>query len=400
MKKVILSLMIILVAITMIGCNNKSTKAMTNLKNEIDSTEQTVFSSYVREVSDISNPAYFSNTASDEFRYHKQLIYENLSREEELRQQVITMSSFLKSKYDESLKLSKNQIYNAKMLTSNLKKYNEQLRNTKNDVSSFSNCIKNSIKDTSIDYDNANLCFVTLNNSLNERYMCLCNIYNDLEEIYMLFFENIENNPPPVIEENKPEILEESYKKVENNEEIKKDEKGLKKNIDSYNPYRNINNDTNQQQKEIPYNNRNYPQNENNYNPVYNNYPINNNLPYNQNYNNFINQRYSPYGYNFYNINRFNPNRNTDTFYSFNRNIDTYRFSPSFYKNQTLYNFPNNEILTTSNYEKDYNYTSNQNDDNTSNNEEQKKPSVINIETENNEYVCDDLKIIDRKEIV
>ena len=57
MKKVLLSILIVLVAVTMIGCNNKTSKAITNLKNEIESTEQTVFSSYVREVSDISNPA-------------------------------------------------------------------------------------------------------------------------------------------------------------------------------------------------------------------------------------------------------------------------------------------------------------------------------------------------------
>ena len=37
MKKVLLSILIVLVAVTMIGCNNKTSKAITNLKNEIES---------------------------------------------------------------------------------------------------------------------------------------------------------------------------------------------------------------------------------------------------------------------------------------------------------------------------------------------------------------------------
>ncbi len=35
------------------------------------------------------------------------------------------------------------------------------------------------------------------------------------------------------------------------------------------------------------------------------------------------------YGYNGLYNNQFNPSRNTDTFYSLNRNIDTYRFNPN-----------------------------------------------------------------------
>ena len=305
MKKVLLSILIVLVAVTMIGCNNKTSKAITNLKNEIESTEQTVFSSYVREVSDISNPAYYKMSSSDELKYHKYLTYENLSREEELRQQVITMSSFLKSNYNENLKLNKNQLNTLQTLTGNLKKYNEQLKNTKNDLVSFSNCIKSNIKDNNINFQETETCFVTLNNSLNERYMCLCNIFNNLEEIYILFFNDNDTILKQEEKENTTLSIDDKKTYISDKiiEENKNEDKGLKKNIDSYNPYKNTN------QELPPINNNTNSINNPNIQSDYMNSPANNNYPYNYNYNNFYNNRFNPYGYNF---NRFNPSRNTD----------------------------------------------------------------------------------------
>ena len=380
MKKVLLSILIVLVAVTMIGCNNKTSKAITNLKNEIESTEQTVFSSYVREVSDISNPAYYKMSSSDELKYHKYLTYENLSREEELRQQVITMSSFLKSNYNENLKLNKNQLNTLQTLTGNLKKYNEQLKNTKNDLVSFSNCIKSNIKDNNINCQETETCFVTLNNSLNERYMCLCNIFNNLEEIYILFFNDNDTILKQEEKENTTLSIDDKKTYISDKiiEENKNEDKGLKKNIDSYNPYKNTN------QELPPINNNTNSINNPNIQSDYMNSPANNNYPYNYNYNNFYNYRFNPYGYNF---NRFNPSRNTDTFYSLNRNIDTYRFSPSIYKNQNIYNYPQDEILASYNYDNEP--TSSLLTEKDDNKSEERKPSVINITTDNDKAKCE-----------
>ena len=163
---------------------------------------------------------------------------------------------------------------------------------------------------------------------------------------------------------------------VNNSENTNKDtnnnktQKGLVKNIDTYkansgnaSDNENLaNNDNNVNNNMIANNNRmRYPGNA--YNRPYNNRPYNN--PY---YNNY----YPNYGYN----RRFNPGRNTDTYYPLNNNIDTYRINPNGYNNEyNYYGYNNYNTYASSNVD-------NQNLDNT-----EKDMDSKNVETNNQEKI-------------
>jgi len=80
-------------------------------------------------------------------------------------------------------------------------------------------------------------------------------------------------------------------------------------------------NDTNTQNEELTQHNTNIDSFSNNRPfPIQNTQNASQNYPYNPNYQNYTNMR-------------FNPNRNTDSFYARFRNIDTYRYNPNGYYN-------------------------------------------------------------------
>ncbi len=372
-KKLALSFLIIFIAITMIGCSNGSSKAINSLNEELDNVSNIVSSTNSSEISDVS-PIMLYNRSKTELDNYKALTNANMSREEEVRQRVLSLNSYIKSCSYENLKLSKSKINSINTLTKDIKKYNQLLKNTKSELKNSVDYIKKNVKKSSSDNEMTETLYISLNNCMNERFVCLCNLYNNLEQVYILVCkdcENCENNIENSFEINDTSMYDNTLSKQDTNQENLKIEnednngKTFKKNIDSY-----LRNDTEEQTNQN--NNTNCPNNDCNNHAVNNNignynYPVNYpNRYYSAPINNAFYPANNPYNYGLnygmygngimgngmfgypYNgmTNRyfFNPCRNTDTFYAFNKNIDTYRLNPAAINNGNLNNFAINEI--------------------------------------------------------
>lgn len=353
MKKLAIAFLLLLSSITMVGCSNKSTKALSSFDNQLDYVEEIVGSTNSSEVSEVSPSVIYSSQLSRHAIQDNQAVaYNNLTREEEIRAQVLALSAYLKSFSCDKLKLNKSQSQALNNLSNNIKKYTSQLKNTKSEVKSQVTSIKKGLKNNKTSTEAIKSSYTTLNNSMNERYVCLCNIFNNLEQAYIIVYkdcENIKSQPSnqTQIEKDSAQTDENKINKAQDNINTEKENKTFKKNIDSYNFDRPIkeNKQNNQYnsyyqypvQNRMPYNMQNLPYGQTTYTAPYypNGYgysPYNNMYGYGNNYFNGM------YGYNGLYNNQFNPSRNTDTFYSLNRNIDTYRFNP----NITAGNMQNN----------------------------------------------------------
>ncbi len=409
MKKLTLSFLIILIAVTMIGCSSNNTKALTQLTSQLDNVAQIVSSTNTSEVADVSPSSFYntSRTSLDNLQNYKILSYNNMIREDEIRHQVLALNAYIKSYSFDELKLTKNENKAILSLANDLKRYSLQLKNTKANVKNIVNEIKKNTKKTNELTESIESSYLTLYNIMNERFICLCNLYNDLTQTYQIVFkdyivndekndtsnitesDNNTTNFNPIVNEIEevPEIKQSESTNNENstqNKEKKKEERFFKKNIDSYSPYEKIS--ENKQRLNNYINNNNYPINPNfnnqnyfsrPYIAPYNNFgynAYNYNNPYSGNnfmfgrFNNGFNgfNGYNTFGYNgLTNGFQFNPTRNTDTFYPFNRNIDTYRLNPNIY-NYGNYN-DHNEIPV--NAEVKYDDTATQDDNNIINEE-------------------------------
>lgn len=294
MKKTLLFLFITLSAFSMFGCGKNDNKALLNFNKHLENTEAIIRNTSSSEIYEIS-PAtnYETVDLSNPIQFYRANSYENMMREENVRQQILSVSAYIKNIPSEKIKLSKNKKDILKQLNKNLEKYSTLLNNTKEDIRLSVNTIKRNLVIGKINVQNAERAYIMLNNSMNERYTYLCNIYDNLQFAKELINEDL------------------SLENSTSNEEIQEsaDSNTTKKNIDSFgNSNTNINEQEATQDENLQYNNLR-----------------------NRNFNN-------KYGYRYYGYNRFNPNRNTDTFYPYKRNIDTYRFNPYYYDNFNNYN--------------------------------------------------------------
>lgn len=417
-KKIMLSFLVIVIAIIMVGCSNANSKAYETLNQELDNLSSVVSSTNSSEISGVSPIMIYSNskTQIDDF---KTLSSINMSREEEMRQRVLSLNSFIKSCNYEKLKLSKSKLASVETLTKDIKKYNQQLKNTKAELKTSVDNIKKYTTKTNTNNEAIETSYLALNNCMNQRYVCLCNLYNNLEQVYILLCKDCENcNIKDSTISNNNNIIkndsttQQTTKQNFDNEKTNdnKNEKTFKKNIDSYQRYEILeesknSNDTSNEK--CDHNNNTYPNNNvNSYNypPRYNN-TINNGynpyyMPYGYGYNNgmYGNGMFgnNMFGNGYFNNGMFgypngylmNPNRNTDTFYAFNKNIDTYRFNPNTYNNGYINNMAINEIPATAQAElteeKEILLNEDKIDEIKENTKKLKPNNVINFENENN----------------
>lgn len=321
MKKIILSVFCFLVCLIMVGCSsNSDTQALKNLNSQLDRVSEIVSSTSTSEVSEVS-PSFsqpYTNTTYQLPRLRENA-YQNMIQEEELRQNVLSLSAYLKGNQTKEYKLGKNKANALNDLSSNLSKYASYLNSTKENIKNSVNKIKKSTRIQSLDIEQAKAAYIELGNNMNERLSYLSNLYNTLSEIsYMLDNSLSENkNTQNKTTEDTNILNYNNYSNDQNISAITSNENNKASNIDTFN------------NTAIKNNNSQYLQNQ---------YLNNNN--------------YNDYNYWHRRNNNFNPNRNTDTFYPKYRNIDTFRYNPNrndYYNNYQIENnnLNNQSILTT-----------------------------------------------------
>lgn len=367
MKKFLIPCICLISVSVLAGCSNTGdSKTITALNNQLSNVENIVKSTSVDEIAEVSpSVTLSSNEPYNSIQSFRALSNENMLREEEIRQKILNMNSVLKSHTSTKLKLTPKKSNALKSITNNLGKYSAHLNETKTRVKNSVNKIKKNLKVSNINIEEATSSYTTLNSSMNERYAYLTNIYDNLEQVCILLdcpcgneccdqnncnnCNNYSSEPNDYQQENTPYF--QNYGQTSDNflsnqkQENEENQKGsfkIVKNIDSYSlPEDNAsqNNQTpkesttiqNQQIQPETQNIPRFPINTTAPLPNQPHQPLPRPYPHGNLPNNF---GYGGYGYN-YGYNQINPNRNTDTFYSLNRNIDTYRYSPNFYN----YNF-------------------------------------------------------------
>ncbi|MBQ8792244.1 MAG: hypothetical protein IJZ62_01335 [Clostridia bacterium] len=308
MKKTFI-ILIIASVIFIGGCSyGKESQAMQSLNAQIENIQETISKTSTSEVVDVS-PAVIidANTTPHSLQSYKATAYNNMMKEEALRQDILSLNASLKSHTSQGYRLSTAQANSIIQLSNNISKNASKLEDSIGQVKNNVKAIKKSLNNEKISLSESETGYISLNNSMNERYAYMSNIYANLEQLYRLL--EIENSPSQETE-NTPQL---------NQTPIEEEEKQGLKNIDTY-----ISKNKNEPEQ-API------QNQPNAVPPQNTPVENQPAPHTQ---------YPPYNYNYYNTyNRgpFNPNRNTDTFYPNNRNIDTYRFNPNNYNYNGFY---------------------------------------------------------------
>lgn len=345
-KKLFLSLGIMLLCTPLAGCATTSdTNSLTTLNNQLSRVENIVSSTSTTEVNSVS--PYVSTGTTNSLNAYKAEAYTNMTNEEELRQKVLSINAKLKnstSKY----KLGKRKATALNHLTSNLSKYLNYLNNTKSEVKNTVSTLSKHSNVNSFNEEMTKSSYVTLSNLMNERIIYLDNIYCTLSQI-----ENVLNNSK-IEKSNDSSKTESTTNKTQ--EETCDDCKTpvnnriFQPNVDTYTTFKRPRtkeeriteehtNDTTQNDRVETNNNQEEHKGKNIDTLQNGNLPINNT-------NNLPSTTPAPYngmyGYNYgyrYNgrYNRLNSGRNTDTFYPYMRNIDTYRYPPNF--NGTGYDY-------------------------------------------------------------
>ena len=292
MKKLILGITGVLLSITLMACGASTSDAtLTSLANQLDETSNTISSMQTANPSELVLSNY--TTQNEQIYQNARNTQQNLLNEEYYKTDILQETAKIKNCLGKNLKLSKAQISAIKDLTSSLAKYTNSVSYTqsemKNAIKSVSNMKKN--VDKNADKINAKLNKIACNSNARSSYYE--NILNTLAELEnCLDIESMSNTTQNA-----------NYAEQNTDTQTESEKSGLVKNIDTYisNDNENTENDTNH----TPY------------------YPNTNNLPY---ANDFVRPPYyfGRYGNVYNRYDRFNPNRNTDTYGPMTRNIDTY----------------------------------------------------------------------------
>lgn len=386
MKKILIASLCSLLALTAVGCSNTNeTQTLNNLDVQLDRVNTVVSGTSTTEVNSVS-PIQLDYSQPSQIQSIRKTAYNNMMREEELRQEVLGTINYLKSSLNKKYKLGKSKNSALRSLTQNLDTHTTSLGYTKQSVRQNVAKIQRYTNAQNSDSNITRSAYNELDNLMQARAVYLENLQNTMNEICNILDSSV------VTEENKTQNnLQNSKSFNSNNFDYNTQSKPnyerrntIRRNIDTYNSQ--IKNNENEEENQNT-------QETSNVNNNYNEYPNNTYYP---NYNNYYNNLYRNY--------RFNPNRNTDSFYPRVKNIDTYRFNPygtnpyynpNPYYNNYLFNQTNQAIPTTTPNNNDLNNQVNTqeikqnkqtNEDNKSNLQAQtlNKENLSNINTKNN----------------
>lgn len=329
---------------TFTGCAAKSeAKSLSSLEAQVNRVESIVTSTDKDDISSVSPATSLTSTGYSVIQNHKANSYNNMIRENQLKQELLTLNSTLKSSLSQELSLDKNKANAIKTLSSNISKNLTKYNETKEEVKTSVKNIRQNLKPSNVNIVNAESEYISLNGNMSERYIYLCNIYDNLEQAYIL----ISGSNYTSEQNNSSTISETTQKSTQENTDNPGKMPRFKKNIDSYAPITNNNTESKTSETQTEESNEETDTNKSNidsfvnnippkkneqvnpYYPSYNNYYGYNNMPNGYGYGYNYQNGYNGYGYQNGNFRRFNPNRNTDSFYPYNKNIDTYRPMPN-----------------------------------------------------------------------
>lgn len=295
MKKLILGITGVLLSVVLMACGTSTSDAtLTSLANQLDETSNTISSMQTANPSVLALSNDTTQSVSSQIYQNAQNTQKNLLNEEYYKTDILQETAKIKNHLNKNLKLSKAQISAIKDLTSSLAKYTNSVSYTqsemKNAIKSMSSMKKN--VDKNADKINAKLNKIACNSNARSSYYE--NILNTLAELENCLNLETQSNTQNANQNNSTNQSSQNYAKTQNT---------LPKNIDTYISTGDENTENNTDQASSS--------------------PDTTNFHYANNF------RHPPYyvgGYgNVYNrYERFNPNRNTDTYGPMTRNIDTY----------------------------------------------------------------------------
>lgn len=322
MKKLLAFSLSMLSLFTLTGCTNSSEASLTTLENQVKRVESIITKDY-NNISSVSPEIAYDESSPYSSIYNlRASSYENMARENLLKEDVLSLNNAVKASLEQDIKLNKNTSKAVKDISSNisanLSKYNETKSIIKNNVKS----IKKSLKSPTMNTVGAESNYLSLNGEMNARYVYLCNIYDNLEQAYILITDNTQST------------VNSNRAQTKQTEDTNKNSR-FRKNIDSYAPdnteiKRNNSADKENENietrkgKNIDSFNNAVPPSRNRINNGYGYNNPTNGYGYGYPYNGYANGYAYPTGYR-----RFHPLGNTDTFYPYNRNVDTYRPLPN-----------------------------------------------------------------------
>ncbi len=307
MKKIILGATAVALCVCLTACGNSQSNAtMTSLSNQLDETSNAISNMQTVNPADINLTKSMLETIATQD--NSDAIYDNvintqqtLLNEEYYKTDILNKTSKIKNCLNKDIKLSKTQVSAVKDLTSNLNKYTNSIVYSKSEMNSSVKSIASMKKNVEKNSDKINAKLNRLACNSNSRSSYYENLLNTLNEIDSCLGLKCEES----------EKLDSAPVKNEDTQ-TESTQKGLTKNIDTYLSPTTENAPTNQEENNQEYNCPNC-------SPIV--------TPYNDG---CMNNQCAPinnpvYGNNVYNrYNRFNPNRNTDTYGPTYRNIDSF----------------------------------------------------------------------------
>ena len=297
MKKSIIAIAVF-PCIFLCGCGQSQPSTLNNLSSHIQSCIHTVEGTSTNEVASVSPSIDFdANSTATNLQTYKATSYQNMLHEENLRQDIFTISNSIQSCIKNTSTLSQSKLKALQNIGANLKEYSTQLEQTKPIVKEKVYQISTALQSqANIDIEETATYYLALNNSMNDRNAYLSNLYSNLQAAY-----NIICCCPQ--EDNTCNTCQQ-----ENNIQQAEQQSKSKKNIDTFKNSAKQPPNVNFADKTIP--------------PA-------------------VTNQYG-YNYGYYSRGTFNPDRNTDSFYPRVRNIDTYRYNPTAYNQGYYQSLPQN----------------------------------------------------------
>ena len=206
MKKIILTMAIMLMCISLAGCGASNSSTITNLGNQIDETANVISSIESVNPTDLNLSKEMLNTIA--IKENSSAIYDNviatqqtLLAEEYFKTDILNTTARIKNTLSKDIKLSKAQSTALKELTDNLSKYTNSVAYTKNDMESTLKNISSLKKNASKNADRINAKLNRLACNSNSRSSFYENILSSLNQI-----ENYLNIPQEDKQEQPDEI--------------------------------------------------------------------------------------------------------------------------------------------------------------------------------------------------